>query len=105
MRSLRAQPAQAGALSKLAAVRWELEPPTTEEETAVFLEMIEVASRMAPRVPRVQLRLGELLLKMGRSVGARISVSGLNNPTIHQILHDIFIRCRNESSLIECVLQ
>jgi len=66
VRSLHAQPAQAGALARLAAVRWELNPPITEEETGKFLDMIAVASEMAPRVPKVQLQLGELLLKMGR---------------------------------------
>lgn len=66
VRSLKAQPAQAGALAKLAAVRWELDPPFTEPETRRFLDMIAVASEMAPSVPEVQLQLGELLLKMGR---------------------------------------
>ena len=66
LRSLRAQPAQAGVLAQLAAVRWELHPPLSEAASRRHLEMINLASQMAPRVPRVQLQLGELLLKMGR---------------------------------------
>ena len=66
VRSLRAMPADALALSQLAAIRWELEPPLTEEAVQRHLELVEVASRVAPRVPEVQMRLGELLLKMGR---------------------------------------
>lgn len=64
--TLRAQPAQPTALSQLAAVRWELDPPRTPEAVRSHLECIAVASRLAPRVPAVQIRLGELLLKMGR---------------------------------------
>ncbi len=66
VRSLRANPAQARVLAQLAAIRWETEVPTTDAARAKYLEMIETASRMAPRVPDVQARLGELLLKMGR---------------------------------------
>lgn len=63
--SLSIQPAQAESLARLAAVRWELSPPLSVEEEREHLSVIELASRMAPRVPRVQKRLGELLLKMG----------------------------------------
>jgi tetratricopeptide (TPR) repeat protein len=66
IRSLRAQPAQAGALASLAAVRWELDPPVTPEAVQKHLDMIALASRMAPTFPDVQRDLGELLLKMGR---------------------------------------
>jgi tetratricopeptide (TPR) repeat protein len=66
IRSLRAQPAQAGALASLAAVRWELDPPVTAEAVRKHLDMIALASRMAPTFPDVQRDLGELLLKMGR---------------------------------------
>ena len=66
IRSLRAQPAQARALAQLAAVRWELDPPLTEEAARAHLEMIDLASSMAPTVPGIQVQLGELLLKMGR---------------------------------------
>jgi len=66
IRSLRAQPAQARVLAALAAVRWELEPPLTPEATRKHLDLIELASRMAPTYPVVQRELGELLLKMGR---------------------------------------
>ena len=66
VRSLRANPAQARALARLAAVRWELDPPQTEEAVRRHLELIALASRMAPQVPKIQQELGELLLRMGR---------------------------------------
>jgi tetratricopeptide (TPR) repeat protein len=66
VRSLRAQPAQADALAALAAVRWELEPPLTPAAVQKHLDMIALASSMAPTYPEVQRQLGELLLKMGR---------------------------------------
>jgi tetratricopeptide (TPR) repeat protein len=66
VRSLRAQPAQAHALAALAAVRWELDPPLTPEAVQKHLDMIALASSMAPTYPEVQRQLGELLLKMGR---------------------------------------
>ena len=65
VRSLRANPAQAKALTDLAATRFELDPPLTPEGNERMLRMIDLASSMAPRVPRVQHRLGELLLGMG----------------------------------------
>jgi tetratricopeptide (TPR) repeat protein len=68
--SLRQQPAQAETLAQLAAVRWELDPPMGQLATEQYVGMIELASRMAPTVPRVQLQLGELLLKMGRNDAA-----------------------------------
>ncbi len=66
VRSLRARPSQASALASLAAVRWELDPPSTEQGVRRYLEMIELASTAAPTAPAVQRRLGELLLRMGR---------------------------------------
>lgn len=69
-RSLRSQPAQARTLARLAAVRFELEPPLTPEANARFLATIETASDMAPRVPQVQVELGELLFRMGREAEA-----------------------------------
>ncbi len=70
IRSLRAQPAQARTLAALAAVRWELDPPLTPAALNTHLEMIRLASGMAPTYPDVQKRLGELLLNMGRSTEA-----------------------------------
>lgn len=64
--SLRAQPAQARVLAQLAAVRWELDPPLDDDGVRTHLEMIALASSMAPTVPGIQVQLGELLLKMGR---------------------------------------
>jgi tetratricopeptide (TPR) repeat protein len=69
-RSLRAQPAQAKVVAQLAALRWELDPPTSESETRRFLDMISIASDLAPFVPAVQVQLAELLLKMGRKEDA-----------------------------------
>jgi tetratricopeptide (TPR) repeat protein len=66
VRSLAQSPAQARALAALAAVRWELSPPTSADAARDHLALIEQASRMAPRVPFIQQRLGELLLRMGR---------------------------------------
>jgi hypothetical protein len=66
LRGLRAQPAQARGLARLAAVRWELDPPTSPQQVDYFLEMIALAARMAPQSAGVQAQLGELLLKMSR---------------------------------------
>ncbi len=66
LRSLRAQPTQARSLAQLAAVRWELDPPRTQQAAARHLDLIHLAAEMAPRVPRVHKQLGELLLNMGR---------------------------------------
>ena len=65
-RSLRAQPGQPEVLVKLAAVRWELKPALTDEGAAEYLELVVTASEMAPHSPLVQLRLGRLLMAMGR---------------------------------------
>ena len=65
VRSLRANPAQAKALTDLAGARFDLAPPLTPEDDERMLQLIDLASTMAPRVPRVQQRLGELLLGMG----------------------------------------
>jgi tetratricopeptide (TPR) repeat protein len=67
VRSLRANPESARALASLAAVRWELHSPLSEEDTVGLLNMIATASRMADASPRTQIQLGEVLLKMGRS--------------------------------------
>ena len=65
VRSLRANPAQAQALTDLAAARFDLDPLLTPEDDERMLRVIGLASSMAPRIPRVQQRLGELLLGMG----------------------------------------
>jgi len=67
VRSLRANPARARALASLAAVRWELRSPLSEEDADELLNIIATASRMADESPRTQLQLGEVLLKMGRT--------------------------------------
>jgi tetratricopeptide (TPR) repeat protein len=67
VRSLRAQPAQARALARLAAVRWELDPPLDDEGVRRFLDTIETAARMAPGSARVQKDLGDLLARMGHT--------------------------------------
>ncbi len=66
--SLRANPAQADALARLAAVRWELAPGDPD---AVPDELIALASTLSPRNPRVQLRLAQLMVSMGRHDQAR----------------------------------
>jgi tetratricopeptide (TPR) repeat protein len=66
IRSLRVQPSQAGALARLAAIRWELRAPPSPEEREIQEGLIHLAARMAPRVPRVHQTIGRLFLKMGR---------------------------------------
>ncbi len=89
VRSLRARPSQASALASLAAVRWELEPPATEEGIRQYLEMIELASAAAPTAPAVQRRLGELLLRMGRwddGMAYLARAAALNPATVKEIV-------------------
>lgn len=66
IRSLDANPAQPDTLATLAAVGYELDP--TDSTTA--LERIKAAATLAPRVPKVQAQLGELLLRMGHADSA-----------------------------------
>ena len=66
IRSIRAQPAQAWSLAKIAAVRWELAPSLEAEAMERHLELIRLASSMAPNDPDVQMDLGRLLLLTGR---------------------------------------
>jgi uncharacterized protein HemY len=65
--SLRAQPAQSRVVAQLAAVRWELDPPLSEEARTGYRAVIDLASSMAPTIPAVHRQLGELLLKMDDS--------------------------------------
>jgi tetratricopeptide (TPR) repeat protein len=67
VRSLDAQPASATALAKLAAVRFELSPPLSDPAAREQLRLVRLAGELAPASPLVQLRLADLLLKMGRS--------------------------------------
>lgn len=66
-RSVAVDPAQPDALARLAGLRWELAAPLDEAGVERILGIVQVASSLAPRVPDVQLRLGELLLRMGRN--------------------------------------
>ena len=66
VQSLRAQPTRALVLAQLASVRWELNPPLNVESSEQYLEMIALASEISSESPRVQMKLGELLLNMGR---------------------------------------
>ena len=70
VRSLGARPTSARTLAQLAAVRFEREPPLDGAMAARHLATIRAASRLAPGVPRVQIQLGELMLKMGRRTEA-----------------------------------
>lgn len=65
VRSLDANPVQPNALATLATLDYELDPanPSTLEGA---LELVEIASSLAPQESRVQAQLGELLLRMGR---------------------------------------
>lgn len=65
-RSLRAQPAQAWTLAKVAAVRWEIAPPVGQRAMQSQLDLIRLASAMAPTDPEVHRDLGKLLLLTGR---------------------------------------
>src|SRR5262249_6023808 len=69
-RSLARLPAQPEALAKLAALRFEMAAHRDEDEAASILRAVDAASSMAPRVAEVQLRLGDLLLRMGRDSDA-----------------------------------
>lgn len=64
--SLTRQASQAEGLAMLAAVRWELAQPPDAQTERRTSDTIALASSLAPTDPRVQLRLGELLLRMGR---------------------------------------
>lgn len=64
-RALRARPFDPKSLARLAAVRWEIEAPGAIGLPRDPLEMVSVASRMAPDSPGVQALVGELLLRMG----------------------------------------
>lgn len=64
IRSLDVNPAQPDALATLATVDYELAPADRAAHHQA-LKRIETAATLAPRVPRVQAQLGELLLRMG----------------------------------------
>ncbi len=64
IRSLDVNPAQPDALATLATVDYEL-APTDRATLDQARNRIETAAMLAPRVPRVQAQLGELLLRMG----------------------------------------
>ncbi len=68
--SLAVNPAQPRTLTRLAAVRFELDPPLAPEQTREYAAMLELASRTASEDPQIQARIGELLLKMGRRQNA-----------------------------------
>lgn len=70
IRSLKAEPAQPAALARLAAVRWELDPPIEDQAVRRGLDLIDLAAQLAPEAPRVRLQLGELLLQAGRTADA-----------------------------------
>jgi len=63
IRSLDVNPAQPDALATLATIGYELDPT----DAATTLARVETAAMLAPRVPRVQAQLGELLLRMGHA--------------------------------------
>jgi tetratricopeptide (TPR) repeat protein len=65
LRSLRLQPTRADSLALLAAVRFELEPPNTADESRIYVDMVDRASAMAPRSAGVQRTIGKLFLRMG----------------------------------------
>lgn len=64
VRSLEVNPAQADVLATLATVDYELDP-TDRATHDLVMKRIETAATLAPRVPRVQAKLGELLLRLG----------------------------------------
>ncbi len=80
-RSLRANPAQARALTTLASVRFELDPPESLDgpRALEILELTEAAAALAPRVPSIHLRLGRVLMAMGHEErGGAMLLEGLN---------------------------
>lgn len=54
-------------VARLAALRFEGDPPLTEAAWADWATTLELAGRMAPRTASVHASLGELLVRMGRS--------------------------------------
>jgi len=64
IRSLDVNPAQPDALATLATVDYEL-APTDAAALDEARKRVAIAAKLAPRVPRVQAQLGELLLRMG----------------------------------------
>ncbi|ANM29266.1 hypothetical protein ABI59_06195 [Acidobacteria bacterium Mor1] len=80
-RSLRANPAQARALTTLASVRFELDPPERLDgpRAMEILELTEAAAELAPRVPSIHLRLGRVLMAMGHEErGGAMLLEGLD---------------------------
>ena len=103
--SLDRQPAQAQLVARIATI--ELEQNSTDVNArSVALQRVEIASRLAPHVPRVQAQLGELLLRMGyvdealRYLGSAAALDpsycskvvtlgsafGVDLPALHEIL-------------------
>ena len=71
-RSLLAEPASARAIARLGAVRWELRAPDADDGSSGSHALLDLASRIAPDAPSVQVLLGELNLQIGRpDVAAR----------------------------------
>lgn len=66
LRSLRAHAVHAGALTQLAAVRWELAFPQDDADRQRNSDLIALASSVAPTASTVQLQLGEVMFKMGQ---------------------------------------
>jgi tetratricopeptide (TPR) repeat protein len=70
--SLRERPASATALAQLAAVRWELGlPDRSQAQARAIVDTIGLAASVAPGMPEIQTKLGELLLDLGRPSAAR----------------------------------
>lgn len=64
--SLASNPAQPRAVARLAAVRFELDPPVSAEQAERLERLVRLASEMAARDADIQLLLGDLLFRMGR---------------------------------------
>ena len=92
IRSIRAQPAQAWSLAKIAAVRWELAPSLEAESMARHLDLIRLASSMAPGDPDVQMDLGRLLLTGRRDEGAEYLGRSVElSPTMAKKVVDLMV--------------
>jgi tetratricopeptide (TPR) repeat protein len=70
--ALRERPASATALAGLGALRWELgSSDRSAADARAILDTIALAAEVAPRMPEIQTKLGELLLDLGRAGEAR----------------------------------
>jgi tetratricopeptide (TPR) repeat protein len=65
-RTLRSNPTDTASIERLALVRWELGVVSGTPSIDAVTSLMNIAAERAPRVPDIQVELGELLYRMGR---------------------------------------